>query len=79
VLIEQAKGVLTERTGISVDEAFTMLRRESRDSNTPIRVVAERVVAGDLAITVPASERAARPPAGRADRSVGPAGSRPTR
>jgi GAF domain-containing protein len=44
VVIEQAKGILAERMGITVDAAFDRLRAYSRDHNTPIRTVAEAVI-----------------------------------
>lgn len=44
ILIEQAKGVLAEARGISVDEAFEVLRKHSRDHNARIHDVASAVV-----------------------------------
>ncbi len=44
ILIEQAKGVLAEARGISVDEAFDVLRKHSRDHNAGIHDVAAAVV-----------------------------------
>jgi two-component system, response regulator / RNA-binding antiterminator len=44
VAIEQAKGILMERRGISADEAFAHLREQSRNTNTPLLGVAEAVV-----------------------------------
>ena len=35
VLIEQAKGVLAERTGLEVDQAFTVMRTHARRSSRP--------------------------------------------
>ena len=46
IVIEQAKGVLAERRGIHVDEAFRLLRRQARSTGTRLSVVAEQVVAG---------------------------------
>ena len=43
-VIEQAKGILMARQGCGEDEAFELLRRASQRSNTPIRVLAERIV-----------------------------------
>ena len=45
IVIEQAKGVLAERHGLSVDEAFDVLRRAARSTRTKIHVVATEVVA----------------------------------
>lgn len=44
VVVEQAKGRLAEREGISVAEAFDRLRRTARASSTPLTEVARRVV-----------------------------------
>lgn len=41
VAIEQAKGVLAERAGISVAEAFVRLRQEARSSSRPLSAVAQ--------------------------------------
>ena len=46
IVIEQAKGVLAERRGIHVDEAFRLLRRQARSTGTRLSLVAEQVVAG---------------------------------
>lgn len=48
VLIEQAKGVLAERLGSSVDEAFGLLREYSRMRNRKLRNVAAEVIDGRL-------------------------------
>jgi len=45
VVIEQAKGVLAERYGTNVDEAFRVLRQGARSSRTRLRELAARVVA----------------------------------
>ena len=44
VVIEQAKGVLAAERGISVDDAFELLRRHARSYRTSLRSVAEAVV-----------------------------------
>ena len=44
VVIEQAKGVLAGERGISVDEAFNVLRRHARNNGAPLREVAHAVV-----------------------------------
>jgi len=46
VVIEQAKGVLAERHGISVGAAFERLRRAARNSQRRVHDVARDVVAG---------------------------------
>lgn len=48
VAIEQAKGMLAERSGISVDEAFTLLRNHARGNGANMHDVAHDVVAGTL-------------------------------
>jgi len=44
VLIEQAKGVLAERYGIGIDEAFELLRRSARSSRTRIHHLAAEII-----------------------------------
>lgn len=44
-LIAQARGVLMERDGITADDAYTQLRRSSRQTDTPLRRLAEEVTA----------------------------------
>jgi AmiR/NasT family two-component response regulator len=48
VIIEQAKGYLAGRSGITVDAAFDLLRRYARSHHLAMRDVAHRVVDGDL-------------------------------
>lgn len=43
--IEQAKGIVVAALGITDERAFDVLRQFSNDSNTPVRVVAARLVA----------------------------------
>ena len=44
VVIEQAKGMLAERRGITLEEAFQALRKHARDHNAPLHEVANAVV-----------------------------------
>ena len=44
VVIEQAKGILAERFGFDVEEAFALLRRAARSNGVRIRELAESVV-----------------------------------
>jgi AmiR/NasT family two-component response regulator len=44
IVIEQAKGVLAERLGMTPDEAFELLRRAARRNRITIRGLAEEVV-----------------------------------
>ena len=46
VVIEQAKGVLAERAGVDLAEAFSRLRAYARDSKLPLTDVAEAAIAG---------------------------------
>jgi AmiR/NasT family two-component response regulator len=44
-LIGQAQGILMERFSLSDAQAFAVLLRYSQNSNTKLRVIAERLVA----------------------------------
>jgi hypothetical protein len=46
ILIEQAKGVIAERRGTNVGEAFTLLRRAARDRNRRLSDLANDIVDG---------------------------------
>lgn len=48
ILLEQAKGVLSERAGISVDEAFTRMRSYARRNRRQLVEVATAVVEGAI-------------------------------
>ena len=48
VIIEQAKGMVAEREGIGVEEAFARLRRYARNQNLLLSDVAESVVDGTM-------------------------------
>ncbi|WP_336217024.1 GAF and ANTAR domain-containing protein [Nonomuraea sp. LPB2021202275-12-8] len=65
VLIEQAKGMLAERSGDSVDEAFTTMRAYARANNRKLTDVAHGVINGDILLPELANTRkvARRPPA----------------
>ena len=49
IAIEQAKGMLAERAGIAMDEAFARMRGHARASHRLLVAVAEDVVSGELA------------------------------
>jgi GAF domain-containing protein len=49
VIIEQAKGVLSERAGVDVAEAFARLRAYSRNGNLRLTDVAQAAIDGTLA------------------------------
>ena len=67
VTIEQAKGVLSERRGITVDEAFDVLRKHARSHNLRLSDLAKEVArrSGAAADLLQAADRkaAARPEA----------------
>ena len=48
IVIEQAKGVIAERAGVDMAEAFARMRRYSRDNNLRLTAVAQSAVAGTL-------------------------------
>ena len=50
-VIAQARGVLMARHGVTGDSAYTMLRRSSRQTNTPLRRVAEDIMASTQTAT----------------------------
>ena len=50
VVIEQAKGVLAERTGVGMADAFERLRRHARANNLRLVDVAEALIAGRLGV-----------------------------
>ncbi len=52
VIIEQAKGVLAQRGGLSMNAAFDRLRSYARNRNERLSEVARRVVETDLAADV---------------------------
>lgn len=64
VLIEQAKGVISERLAIDIGDAFAVLRDYSRNANQHITEVARHVVERELAAEV-VLEGARRPSSGR--------------
>ena len=51
IVIEQAKGMIANANGISVDDAFQLLRRYARTQRKPLRAVASDVVEGALKVT----------------------------
>jgi GAF domain-containing protein len=60
IVIEQAKGVLAERTGLDMDQAFSRLRNHARNHNLRLVDVARAVVDGSLkpeAFDVPGRSR----------------------
>jgi GAF domain-containing protein len=49
ILIEQAKGVVAERAGLNMEQAFSALRNHARTHNLRLADVAEGVIDGTLA------------------------------
>jgi transcriptional regulator with GAF, ATPase, and Fis domain len=50
ILIEQAKGVLSERTGTSVEAAFRLMRAHARRTGSLLTTIADGVVTGSLGV-----------------------------
>jgi len=46
IRVEQAKGILAERSGISVEEAFTRMRGHARRAGLPLRQVVDALIDG---------------------------------
>ncbi len=60
IVIEQAKGILAERHGVSVEQAFELMRRYVRSVNDNLHPFAAAVVAGTVDVPPPeASPRSA--------------------
>lgn len=57
IAIEQAKGVLSERTGLEIDQAYERLRRYARSHNRRLREVALDLLEGRLTIQQIDAER----------------------
>ncbi|MCU1360607.1 MAG: hypothetical protein JWN99_1896, partial [Ilumatobacteraceae bacterium] len=63
ISIEQAKGMISERAQVDMDQAFSQLRAFARSNNRRLTEVAESLVAGSLAIDIVAMAR--RRPSGQ--------------
>ncbi|MGW6276997.1 GAF and ANTAR domain-containing protein [Kribbella sp. NPDC055071] len=48
ILLEQAKGVISERAGVNVDDAFVLMRTHARRNHLQLRVVASAVIDGTI-------------------------------
>jgi AmiR/NasT family two-component response regulator len=55
-MIEQAKGVLAERAGFHMDQAFSWLRSHARSHNLLLVDVAQSVIAGTVTPDPPSLE-----------------------
>jgi GAF domain-containing protein len=53
IVIEQAKGIVAERGGLDMEQAFMALRHHARNHNLPLVVLAEDVIGGSLAASGP--------------------------
>jgi len=53
IRIEQAKGVLAERYGMEMDEAFAAIRRYARDQRLRLTEVTEQILTGTLESPLP--------------------------
>jgi transcriptional regulator with GAF, ATPase, and Fis domain len=53
IVIEQAKGILSQRSNISMGAAFDALRGYAREHDTPLRQVAEDTIAHRITPTAP--------------------------
>jgi GAF domain-containing protein len=66
IVIEQAKGMIAERAGVDMDDAFARLRSFARNNNRGLTEVAEGLVDGSIAVDVLSERRASgdrrRPP-----------------
>jgi AmiR/NasT family two-component response regulator len=52
ILIEQAKGILAERHGVGVEQAFERMRAFARRTRRTVREIADGVVSGSLDVPV---------------------------
>jgi GAF domain-containing protein len=50
VVIEQAKGITAQHNGVTIDQAYQLIRSHARSDNTSLRAVAEAIVAGGLRV-----------------------------
>ena len=69
IAIEQAKGMIAERAGTSLTEAFSRLRAHARNHNRRLTDVAQAAIDGTLdpqASSPPAAQHRAPPPDGPA-------------
>jgi GAF domain-containing protein len=62
IAIEQAKGMIAERSRVDMDEAFSRLRAFARNNNRGLSEVAEALVTGTLDISALAEGRRPPPP-----------------
>jgi len=51
IRVEQAKGIIAERSNVAIDDSFELLRHYARSHQTPISQIAAGVIEGSLHIT----------------------------
>jgi transcriptional regulator with GAF, ATPase, and Fis domain len=61
VLLEQAKGVLAERTGLSMDQTFQLMRAYARGNNRRLTDVAAQVIDGSIDNDLLRADRRTKP------------------
>jgi len=61
VLLEQAKGMLAQRAGLTMDQAFQLMRAYARSNNQRLSDVAARIIDGSLDKDLLAKVRRPRP------------------
>jgi len=61
IVIEQAKGMLAERAGLNVEQAFSVLRNHARNNNLRLVDVASHVIDGTLPTSAFDRQPAAKP------------------
>lgn len=59
VVLEQAKGILAERFGLTVEDAFALLRRTARSRRMNLHDAARKVLADDPELDAALRERGA--------------------
>jgi GAF domain-containing protein len=52
IVIEQAKGMIAEREGVNMDQAFATLRNHARNHNLRLVIVAQDVITGTLDVSM---------------------------
>jgi AmiR/NasT family two-component response regulator len=50
IIIEQAKGIVSQRRAISIDQAYQLIRSHARNNDASLRKVAEAIVAVGLKV-----------------------------
>jgi AmiR/NasT family two-component response regulator len=61
IIIEQAKGVISERAGLNMEQAFSILRTYARSHNLRLQAVAHDIIDGTLAASMLDRPQPAKP------------------